>query len=166
MTGVQTCALPISFQPDRGLSVDTRGTPYATVFAISSVRNILSSRSSTGVLGNGTGPTQPGTTQAMNGINPLDLPGQAGCNSIPGMAAYDEVLWATPSAKWGCAWDTGKAAALQQPVENVNAMLRGVFKVNNSLSLFGEFVGANVTTKKTFSNNQISSSNTRSESVV
>ena len=85
--------------------------------------------------------------------------GQAGCNSIPGMAAYDEVLWATPSAKWGCAWDTGKAAALQQPVENVNGMLRGVFKVNESLSLFGEFVGANVTTKKTFSNNQISSSN-------
>ena len=151
-----------TFQSDRGLSVDTRGTPYATVFAISSVRNILSSRSSTGVLGNGTGPTQPGTTQAMNGINPLDLPGQAGCNSIPGMAAYDEVLWATPAAKWGCAWDTGKAAALQQPVENVNGMLRGVFKVNDSLSLFGEFVGANVTTKKTFSNNQISSSNTTS----
>ncbi len=149
-----------TFQPDRGLSVDTRGTPYATVFAISSVRNILSSRSAAGVLGNGTGPTQPGTTQAMNGINPLDLPGQAGCNSIPGMAAYDEVLWASPAAKWGCAWDTGKAAALQQPVENVNGMLRGVFKVSDSLSLFGEFVGANVTTKKTFSNNQISSSNT------
>ena len=149
-----------TFQPNRGLSVDTRGTPYATAFAISSVRNILSSRSAAGVLANGTGPTQPGTTQAMNGINVLDLTGQAGCASIPGMAAYDEVLWATPSAKWGCAWDTGKAAALQQPVENINGMARAVYKFSDSFSLFGELIGANVTSRKTFSNNQISSSNT------
>ena len=149
-----------TFQPNRGLSVDTRGTPYATAFAISSVRNILSSRSVAGVLANGTGPTQPGTTQAMNGINVLDLTGQAGCASISGMAAYDEVLWATPSAKWGCAWDTGKAAALQQPVENINGMARAVYKFSDSFSLFGEFIGANVTSRKTFSNNQISSSNT------
>ena len=149
-----------TFQPNRGLSVDTRGTPYATAFAISSVRNILSSRSVAGVLANGTGPTQPGTTQAMNGINVLDLTGQAGCASIPGMAAYDEVLWATPSAKWGCAWDTGKAAALQQPVENINGMARAVYKFSDSFSLFGELIGANVTSRKTFSNNQISSSNT------
>lgn len=151
-----------TFQPNRGLSVDTRGTPYATVFAISSTRNVLSSRNAAGTLSNGTGPTQPGTTQAMNGINVLDLPGQAGCASMPNSAAYDEVLWATPAAKWGCAWDTGKTAALQQPVDSVNGMLRGVFKVNDGLSLFGEFVGANVKTKKTFSENQISSSTSSS----
>jgi iron complex outermembrane recepter protein len=101
-----------TFQPDRGLSVDTRGTPYGTTFAIAQARTILSSRNSAGVLGNSTGPTQPGTTQAMNGINVLDLPGQAGCSSIPGQAAYDELIWDTPSAKWGCAWDTGRAATI------------------------------------------------------
>jgi len=148
-----------TFQPDRGLSVDTRGTPYATAFAISSVRNILSSRTGTAnTISNGTGPTQPGTTQAMNGINVLDLTGQAGCNTIDGMAAYDERLWATPSAKWGCAWDTGRAAVLQQAVENTNAVVRGTFKVNDSLQLFGEFVGSDVTSRKSFSPNQISSS--------
>lgn len=141
-----------TFQPERGLSVDTRGTPFATVFAISQANTILSNKS-------GTGPIQPGTTQAMNGINVLDLPGGAGCSSIPGMAAYDEVLWATASAKWGCAWDTGKAATLQQPVENITGTLRGVFKVNAGLSLFAEATAAEVKTKKSFSNVQVSSNN-------
>lgn len=147
-----------TFQPDRGLSVDTRGTPYATAFTLSTVRTALSSRNAAGTLVNGTGPTRPGETVAMNGINVLDLPGQAGCNSIDGMAAYDERLWATPSAKYGCAWDTGRAAAIQQPVENLSAVARASFKLNDSLTLFGEFIGADVTTKKTFSPNQISSS--------
>jgi iron complex outermembrane recepter protein len=148
-----------TFQPDRGLSVDTRGTPYATSFAIAQSRTILSSRNAAGVLGNATGPTQPGTTQAMNGINNLDLPGQAGCASIPGQAAYDEVLWDTPGAKWGCAWDTGKAATLQQPVQNITGTARGVFKVSDSLSLFAEGTASEVVTKKSFSNVQVTSNN-------
>ncbi len=150
-----------TFQSNRGLSVDTRGTPYATVFAIAGLRNILTTRNAAGVLTpSTTGPTQPGTTQAMNGINPLDLPGQAGCNSIDGMAAYDEMLWASPNAKWGCAWDTGRAAVLQQEVTRTNAVARATFKVNDTLSLFGEFVGSDVTTRKSFSPNQITSSGT------
>lgn len=147
-----------TFQPDRGLSVDTRGTPYGTVFAIGTVRSILSSRNAAGAIVNGTGPTQPGTTVAMNGINPLDLPGQAGCNSIDGTAPYDERLWASPSSRWGCAWDTGRAAALQQPVENTNAVGRVTFKVNDTLTLFGEAVAGDVKSRKTYSPNQISSS--------
>ncbi len=89
-----------TFQPSRGLSVDTRGTPFATVFAIGSLYSALS-RDNVNNAGRGAGPIQPGTTQAMNGINVLDLPGGAGCNSIDGMGAYDEVLWASPAAKWG-----------------------------------------------------------------
>ena len=74
-----------TFQEDRGLSVDTRGTPIATVVPLSSIRTILSSRATpTGPIVNGTGPTQPGTTLPMSGgINVLDLPGGAGCSSIP-----------------------------------------------------------------------------------
>ena len=147
-----------TFQPNRGLSVDTRGTPYATAFALGTVRTILSSRNAAGALVNGTGPTQPGTTQAMNGINALNIPGQAGCSSIDGMAAYDALLWASPAAKWGCAWDTGRAAVLQQPVENTNAVARATVKINSNLTMYGEFVGSNVTSSKSFSANQISSS--------
>ncbi|HEY8877630.1 MAG TPA: TonB-dependent receptor [Roseateles sp.] len=149
-----------TFQPARGLSVDTRGTPYATVFAISTLYSALS-RDNVNNSGRSTGPIQPGTTVAMNGINVLDLPGQAGCSSIDGQAAYDEVLWASPSAKWGCAWDTGRAAVLQQPVKSTNAVLRGTVALGEH-QLFAEFVGAHVVSDKSFSPNQISSSTSTS----
>ncbi len=41
------------------------------------------------------------------------------------MGVYDEKLWDTATAKYGCAWDTGRAAVLQQPVKNDNGVLRG-----------------------------------------
>ena len=144
-----------TFQPARGLSVDTRGTPIATVFPLSSAWTALSNKSSTG-------PTQPGTTQSMGGgINILDLPGGAGCASVDGMAPYDEVLWAVPTAKWACAWDTGRAAVLQQPVTNTNLVARGTLRFGDH-QVYGEFTGAKVDSAKTFSANQISSSTSAS----
>ncbi len=152
-----------TYQPDRGLSPDTRGAPFATAFAISSIRNALSSRTSpTGPISNGTGPIDPGTTSRVNGINVLDLPGQAGCASIDGQSPYDQLIWDNAPAKYGCAWDTGRAAALQQPLETLNGVLRGTYKVNSDLRLIGEFVAGSTKSKKVFSNNQISSSNSAS----
>lgn len=142
-----------TFQPERGLSVDTRGAPFATVFASSLGNNILSKK------GSSTGPIQPGTTQAMNGINVLDLPGQAGCGAIDGMGPYDEKLWSTPSAKWGCAWDTGRAAVLQQPVDNTSFVSRGTFKLNEH-QITAEVLGSHVEVAKSFSPNQLSVSGT------
>jgi iron complex outermembrane receptor protein len=139
-----------TFQPDRGVSVDTRGTPHATVFATTVGASILAR---TG----GSGPVLPGTTIAMNGINDLDLPGGPGCASIPGMAAYDEVLWDTPSARFGCAWDTGRAAVLQQPVKNTNAVARATFQQGEH-QFFVEAVGSQTEVAKSFSPNQISPS--------
>lgn len=140
-----------TFQPNRGLSVDTRGTPIATVFPLSSLWTAISNKSSTG-------PTQPGTTQSMGGgINVLDLPGGAGCSSVDGMAPYDEVLWAVPTAKWACAWDTGRAAVLQQPVKNTNLVARGTLRFGEHQA-YAEFTAARVESAKTFSANQISSS--------
>ena len=145
-----------TFQPDRGLSVDTRGTPIATLFTLSSLYTALS-RDNLDNTGRNTGPKLPGGTQAYNGINILDLPGGAGCDSVDGMDAYDEVLWATPAARFGCAWDTGRAAVLQQPVTNTNAVLRGTLRLGEH-QVYGEFTGAKVESKKSFSPNQISSS--------
>lgn len=142
-----------TFQPNRGLSVDTRGTPIATLFTLSSLRTALSRPGSTV----GTGPLDPGTTTAMNGINVLDLPGQAGCSSVDGMAAYDEVLWATPSAKYGCAWDTGRAAVLQQPIKSTNVVARGTVRFGEH-QVYAEFTGNESNSAKSFSPNQISSS--------
>ncbi len=137
-----------TFQPDRGLSVDTRGSPFANVFATTVGNSILSRASNTG-------PTLPGGTQAFSGISLLDLPGGAGCNSIDGMGAYDEKLWDTPAAAYGCAWDTGRAAVLQQPVKNTNFVSRATFKLGEH-ELFAEIVGSNTEVAKRFSPNQIS----------
>ena len=137
-----------TFQPDRGLSVDTRGAPFANVFA-TSVGNSIFSRASN------TGPILPGTTQAYSGVSLLDLPGGAGCNSIDGMGPYDEKLWDTASAGLGCAWDTGRAAVLQQPVESSNFVARATFNIGGH-QLFAEAVGSNTEVAKRFSPNQIS----------
>ena len=146
-----------TFQPNRGLSVDTRGTPFATAFAISSIYNALS-RDNLTASGRSTGPMAPGGgTQVYNGINALDVPGGIGCNAIDGQGAYDEVLWASPSAKYGCAWDTGRAAVLQQPVTNTNLVAKATFKIGQH-QVFAEVVSAKAESAKSFSPNQISSS--------
>ncbi len=144
-----------TFQSDRGLSVDTRGAPYATAFAIGSLNNALSSGA------NGTGPTLPGGTLHYNGINALNLPGQPGCASIDGQAPYDAVLWATPSAAFGCAWDTGRAAVLQQPVTNTSLVARGTIQRGDH-QFYVEYTGSHVVSEKTFSPNQITSSTIKS----
>jgi iron complex outermembrane receptor protein len=110
-----------TFQADRGLSPDTRGAPYATLFAIGGLRTALTRPGQTNPA---TGPLFNGVT--LNGINTLDLPGQAGCASQPDMGPYDEKIWAAGAgAQFGCAWDNGKAAVIQQPVTNTNLVLRG-----------------------------------------
>ncbi|WP_026355021.1 TonB-dependent receptor domain-containing protein [Massilia niastensis] len=138
-----------TFQPDRGVSVDTRGAPSANIFATTLAPTLLSRT--------GTGPTLPGGTIGYNGISLLDLPGGAGCTSIDGMGPYDEKLWDTASAAFGCAWDTGRAAVLQQPVKNSNALARATFNAGQH-QLFAELVGSRVEVAKSFSPNQVSPS--------
>jgi iron complex outermembrane receptor protein len=143
-----------TFQPNRGVSVDTRGAPFANVFGVSPTlygKTLLGS--------NGSGVAAATGTQLYNGISVLDLPGGKGCNSIDGMDAYDEKLWDTPGAAYGCAWDTGRAAVLQQPVTNNNGLARATFKVGEH-QLFAELVGSKVESRKSFSPNQISPSTT------
>jgi iron complex outermembrane receptor protein len=138
-----------TFQPNRGLSVDTRGTPSATAVTSNLGDNILSRNKST------TGPAQPGSPQTYAAINPLNLPGGAGCASIDGQQAYDYKLWDQPSFKYSCAWDTGRAAVLQQPVKSDNAVLRGTLKFGEH-QVFAEGVGSKTNTLKSFSPNQVS----------
>ncbi|MFZ6656782.1 TonB-dependent receptor domain-containing protein [Undibacterium sp. TJN19] len=137
-----------TFQPNRGLSVDTRGTPSATVFATSLANTILSNKSNNG-------PTLPGGTQVNSAINVLNLPGGAGCGSVDGMAPYDAKLWDVASSQYACAWDTGRAAVLQQPVKNDNFVSRATFKIGTH-QLFAEAVGSQVEVAKRFSPNQVS----------
>jgi iron complex outermembrane receptor protein len=138
-----------TFQPNRGVSVDTRGTPSGNIFATTLGPSLLSRT--------GTGPTLPGGSVAYNGISLLDLPGGPGCDSIDGMGAYDEKLWDSPGAAYGCAWDTGRAAVLQQPVKNSNALARATFRMGEH-EFYAEGVASRVEVAKRFSPNQISPS--------
>ena len=142
-----------TYQPDRGLSPDTRGTPFATLFAVNQTTKSVMTRP--GQTANATGPLRNGVT--LNGINTLDLPGGAGCLSQPDTSPYDERIWAAGAgASLGCAWDTGKAAVIQQPVKNTNLVTRGLFMLGQH-QLGAEVVLGQSESAKTFSANQITS---------
>lgn len=146
-------------QPNRGLSVDTRGTPIATAFP-ANPNSIFAPNGS--LLGGTTGATLlpglliPGTTiRADGGINPLDLPGGAGCDSVEGGMAYDEVLWSIPGARYACSWDTGRAAVLQQPLETLTYYAKGTLALGDH-RITAEVTGSDAVSRKRFSNNQYS----------
>jgi iron complex outermembrane receptor protein len=144
-----------TFQPDRGLAPDTRGAPIATVFAVGTSQANAFSRDNINAAGRGAGQPDFATPGlVVNGVNILDLPGQAGCGSVDGMSPYQETLWATPASKYGCAWDTGRAAVIQQPVTNTSLVTRLNFKAGNHV-LFAEGVFGRSESAKSFSANQI-----------
>jgi iron complex outermembrane receptor protein len=139
-------------QPNRGLSVDTRGTPIATAFPTGS--NALFAP--TGSLLSGVTLLEAGATgQATGGINILDLPGGAGCASMDGGMAYDDQLWANTTARFACAWDTGRAAVLQQPLETLTYYGRATAKLGDH-QIYAEITGSDADSSKRFSNNQYS----------
>ena len=142
-----------TFQPERGVSVDTRGTPFATILPLG-----VGPNTPLGTIINtaATSPFLPGSTtvRASGGINPLDLPGGGGCNQIDGQAAYDTRLWNFPEAEYACAWDTGRAAVLQQPIKTVNFVTRGVLRLGEH-ELAAELTGSTADSAKRFSNLQI-----------
>ena len=149
-----------TFQPNRGLSVDTRGAPHATIQPLGvTTATTINPFTTTGTIINtaGTSPFVPGSTtvRASGGINVLDLPGGAGCGSIDGMAPYDDRIWDFPEAQFACAWDTGRAAVLQQPVESIDGVLRGSMKLAGAHLATLEIVASQVDSAKRFSNLQL-----------
>ncbi|MBN8500733.1 MAG: TonB-dependent receptor [Sphingomonadales bacterium] len=144
-------------QPNRGLSIDTRGTPIATLFNIGT--NAF--QTPTGTLLSGLTLTAPnGANAAAGGINFLDLPGGAGCQTMDGGMAYDEQLWNTPSAYYACAWDTGRAAVLQQPIETLTYYTRATINMGGGHQLAAEVTGSDADSAKSFSNAQLSANTT------
>jgi iron complex outermembrane receptor protein len=149
-------------QPNRGLSIDTRGTPIATAFPINATAAGVGITQTGGLLGNATGTLTNLTfngTRMNGGINILDLPGGAGCDSMDGGMAYDSQLWANSSAAFACAWDTGRAAILQQPIDTLTYYGRATAKLGNH-EIFAEVTGSDAHSAKRFSHNQYTGNNT------
>ena len=135
-----------SFQPDRGVSPDTRGTPFATV------------TNATGGIINGS-LVDPDGGGAMRYINILNLPGGLGCeNGGDNMGPYDYRLWDGASSKYACAWDYPAAQALQQPQESVQGLGRATFKIGDSHQFYAEAMASHVVSKREYEPLQLTSS--------
>jgi iron complex outermembrane recepter protein len=136
-----------TFQPDRGLSPDTRGPVFATAF--NRAGSLL-----------GSGLTDPDGGGNVTAINILNLPGGAGCDSFPLMGPYAYDLWSSSSSKYACAWDYPRSQAIQQPQDSLDFVGRASFKVSADHEAFVEFVASDVDVAKSFEPYQISPGST------
>ncbi|NML05230.1 TonB-dependent receptor [Sphingomonas sp. G-3-2-10] len=147
-------------QPQNGLSIDTRGTPIATAFNIGA-NTRPGSITAGGTLLTGLTLTAPnGANAAAGGINPLDLAGGAGCTSMDGGMDYDFALWAAPTAYYACAWDTGRVAVIQQPIETLTYYGRAVASLGGGHEISLEVTGSEADSAKSFSNAQFTANTT------
>jgi iron complex outermembrane receptor protein len=138
-------------QPERGISPDTRGTPFATLNGITSITNVLSGASKSSFV-------DPSTGLSVSTVNTLVLKGPSALAGT-GMFPYDWQLWSNASAQYGATTDTGKVAAIQQPMKNSNLVTKGSYKLGeNIFSIEGVF-GRSVS-NKFFSASQLTSSAT------
>ena len=134
-----------SFQPDRGVSPDTRGTPFATVTNVAG-----------GIINGAL--TDPDGGGAMRSINILNLPGGAGCEAGgDNMGPYDYRLWDGASSKYACAWDYPAAQALQQPQESVQFLGRATVRIGENHQFHAEAMGSRVKSEREYEPLQLTS---------
>jgi hypothetical protein len=101
-----------------------------------------------------------GANAVAGGINVLDLPGGAGCESFDGGMAYDFELWNTPTAFYACSYDTGRAAVIQQPIKTLTYYARGVVSLGGRHEVSLEVTGSDANSAKSFSEAQLSANTT------
>ncbi|MEX0144669.1 TonB-dependent receptor [Massilia sp. LMS1-1-1.1] len=119
------------YQPGRGLSPDTTGTPFANQMA------------GTGTA-LGTSFQLPGDANKYLQANPLSFQGK--CDSIAGMSQYQTALWKDVTSPlrttYSCAYDYGADYVLQFPVERANLLSRGTFQLAPDHRMFVEVLGS------------------------
>jgi iron complex outermembrane receptor protein len=132
------------FQPDRGLSPDTAGTPYAT---------------QTGAAGSAIGASfvLPGSTQAYTRANLLSFQNRC-AEGGPMMSQYQSALWANPSARYACAYDYTAVRAMQQPLDSYNFVGRATMQLTPTIQGLAEFVAARTEATNIFEERQITTS--------
>ncbi|MGY0504469.1 TonB-dependent receptor plug domain-containing protein [Luteimonas sp. e5] len=147
-----------TFQPARGLSPDTRGTPHATVFSLGTSAIGSSSMLGTGLL------DPSGDGVRMTAINTANLPGGIGCEAAgPDMGPYAYRLWGVAGSRYACAWDYPAAAVIIQPQDSIDFIGRATFRVGEQHQAYVELTGSRVEVAKTFEPQQISSSSSLAE---
>jgi iron complex outermembrane receptor protein len=143
------------FQPSRGLSPDTTGTPAANQLTGAGSALGSSSGTNAGFLVKND-PT--GTKYLQAGL--LSLQGK--CNSVPGMGQYVTSLWPDVTSPqrttYSCSYDYGGDYVMSSPNEQDNFLGRGTVKINANTKLFVEGVGSRSAVTSILTGNQISSS--------
>ena len=114
-------------QPDRGLTPDTTGTPYANIGAASG----------TAIAGTF---ALPGNAQTYNRVGLLNLQGK--CDSVPDMSAYRGDITGNLNFGKACAFDYGKQWSLMQPVDHTNFVGKATFQVAKDTIAFVEAVAS------------------------
>lgn len=132
------------FQPGRGLSPDTTGTPYAN--QLTGTGTAL-----------GTSFTVPGSTNQYLQANPLSFQGK--CDTVAGMSQYQTALWSKVTSPlrttYSCAYDYGGDYVISFPVERVNLLSRGTFKLAQDHTMFVELLGSRTKATAEFTPMQI-----------
>jgi iron complex outermembrane recepter protein len=128
------------FQPDRGLSPDTVGSPFATQI---------------GAAGTALGSTfvLPGSTQAYNRANLLSF--QGNCADRPNQSQYQFALWNAPSFRYACAFDYTGVRVLLQPIDRTNIVSRGTWQISPQVTGFVEWTGSQAVSKNEFEQRQV-----------
>ena len=132
------------FQPGRGLSPDTTGTPFANQMSgpgtALQIPNPDPKKPGTFIGGY----TLPGDPTVYLQANPLSFQGK--CDSIAGMSQYQTPLWkdvtSPRSTTHSCAYDYGADYVLQFPVERANLLSRGTFQLAPDHRMFVEVLGS------------------------
>ena len=119
------------YQPQRGLSPDTTGTPVAN--QLTGAGSAL-----------GTGFKMPGDPNTYLQAGLLSLQGK--CDTVPGMHQYTSSLWAKTTSPlrstYSCTYDYGGDYVMQLPTERTNFVARGTFQLAPAHRLYAEAVGA------------------------
>ena len=119
------------YQPSRGLSPDTTGTPFAN--QLTGAGTAL-----------GTGFKMPGdaTTYLQAGLLSL----QNKCDTVKGMSQYNVNLWRNTTSPtrttYSCAYDYGGDYVMSPPTERINALSRTVFQFNKDTRGFVEVLAS------------------------
>jgi iron complex outermembrane receptor protein len=119
------------YQPLRGLSPDTTGTPVAN--QLTGAGSAL-----------GTGFKMPGDPNNYLQAGLLSLQGK--CDSVEGMSQYATALWKDVTSPlrstYSCAYDYGGDYVMQMPVERTNGVARATFQITPDHRVYAEAVGA------------------------
>jgi len=133
------------YQPGRGLSPDTTGTPVAN--QLSGAGSAL-----------GTGFRMPGDPNNYLQAGLLSLQGK--CDSVEGMHQYASNLWKNVTSPlrstYSCAYDYGGDYVMQLPTERTNFVGRGTFQLTPDHRLYAEAVVAHTSNQAILTPVQIS----------